>query len=646
MSQFVSQLYPQQQQPATTKHNPYEELPPADCGFVNNVRISDTPQQTPLQTPQQTPQQGYLNSDRCDYTYDGGSSGDVSPQCFQARSPPQVYNVTENSSSVGNSTPAPQSPLHDTHILRNGIPPALSLGTPSVANFQPTQRLPEGTLQPFLVSPPQTTLDSNMFQQQYIHQDGGSTPQRGANVQQCYQPTSPQWNTVENTVNQYQQPVSPPQQYAAHVSPPQQYQSPDSNSLLQGLNQPMSQVPLPTAINPIPSQAPPLSLGTPSVGMNTPVNQHINAPLPAAIKTLNGGIQTPPSTTPPAQIQVSTPHNHNGNQVVSPVCAPLSPTNGMYLTSPTHISSPASQPLSPVNGSFNSLPNGCNAPMLSLNGPAVSCTPQVCNQPPPTQVIPQSQYTPTTESILPGSSYTNSVSPQPTPKQEAPAAPAPASKKKVRTNYPSCGGRKIFVGQLPKDVTRNDLINLLGSFGEIQDVKILHDKKTGQGTGAAFVVFKKPECAVAAVSEMDKKLQLDGMSTRIQLRLAEGEFDSSTDVKLFIGQIPTNTTEKDLEVVFDHPDLLECALLMKDGKSRGCAFVRYRSKEAAELAVSKLHGKLVLEGSQIPITVNFAFTEADKRRRGKTGGHTAHSGSSSGYSSPSSAGSLQNKKYR
>ena len=641
MSQYSYRLPSQQQQPATTKHNPYEELLPADCG----------------------PKQFSTLHNECG-GHDGGSSGNVSPQCCQTTSPPQHYNATENSSSVGNSTPAPQSPLHDTNMMRNGMPPVISLGTPSVSGYgnlpptSPPQHFMSsdlrGTPQPFLSSPPQQYLDRSViaFQHNYNAHDGsiinnsqrciqqhcGGIDTSISAPQQCLQ-NPQQWRMPDSSGNvQCFQSVSPPQQYATHITtPPQQYQQTDC------------QVPLPTAITPLP-QAPPISLGAPSVGqqnfVSTPVNQHLNAPLPAAINL------TPPFRTPPSQIQTSVPFNVSPSQMGTPISS-----SGMPL-------SPNAQPMYQGSGSFGGA-QGINSPIVSPNGaatvnsslnnnnnmvyPQPSTSAVQLLAPQPAVSIPQSQYvvsgtsSSSSSSDLPVSSYTVPTTTPVAPKPEAPPAKAkakaPSSKKKVRTNYPSCGGRKIFVGQLPKNVTRTNLVDLLEEFGEIDDVKILHDKKTGQGTGAAFIVYKSPESARTAVRQMHQKIQLNGMSTRIQLRLAEGEFDSSTDLKLFVGQVPPQTTESHLQVIFDHQDLLECAVPLKDGKPRGCAFIRYSSKEAADLAIANFHEKLTLDGSQAPISVTYAFSEADKRRRGRTGGHTAQSSnSSSGYSSQSSAG--------
>eukprot|EP01059_Diplonema_ambulator_P004733 TRINITY_DN14467_c0_g1_i4.p2 TRINITY_DN14467_c0_g1~~TRINITY_DN14467_c0_g1_i4.p2 ORF type:complete len:159 (+),score=33.28 TRINITY_DN14467_c0_g1_i4:310-786(+) len=57
------------------------------------------------------------------------------------------------------------------------------------------------------------------------------------------------------------------------------------------------------------------------------------------------------------------------------------------------------------------------------------------------------------------------------------------------------------------------------------------------------------------------------------------------------------------------------AVLRKEGKSRGCAFVRYGSRKSAMDAIANLDGKVTLPGGQGPMTVKPANTEAEKRRR-------------------------------
>ena len=119
-----------------------------------------------------------------------------------------------------------------------------------------------------------------------------------------------------------------------------------------------------------------------------------------------------------------------------------------------------------------------------------------------------------------------------------------------------------------------------------------------------------------AVEKLHGRLQLPGMHTCMQVRLAEGEVDADKDVKLFVGQVPPHMEDIELRTVFQPMgQLLEVAILKKDGKSRGCAFVRFGSRDSAMLAIQQLDGKVTLPCGQSPMTVRFANTEAEKRKK-------------------------------
>jgi cold-inducible RNA-binding protein len=76
--------------------------------------------------------------------------------------------------------------------------------------------------------------------------------------------------------------------------------------------------------------------------------------------------------------------------------------------------------------------------------------------------------------------------------------------------------------------------------------------------------------------------------------------------KLYVGNLPFNTTENELQELFSQAGAVQEVTLMQDrftGKSRGFAFVTMSSDEEAQNAISKLNGH-AMEGRQL--TVNEA----------------------------------------
>ena len=76
--------------------------------------------------------------------------------------------------------------------------------------------------------------------------------------------------------------------------------------------------------------------------------------------------------------------------------------------------------------------------------------------------------------------------------------------------------------------------------------------------------------------------------------------------KLYVGNLPFNVTEPDLQDLFGQAGTVSDVMLVQDkftGKSRGFAFVTMSSEAEAESAIEQFHGK-ALEGR--PLTVNVA----------------------------------------
>jgi multiple RNA-binding domain-containing protein 1 len=62
---------------------------------------------------------------------------------------------------------------------------------------------------------------------------------------------------------------------------------------------------------------------------------------------------------------------------------------------------------------------------------------------------------------------------------------------------------KLFVRNLPFVTTDDDLLSLMKSYGEVEDVKVVRDKSTGASKGFALVHFKVAADAVAAFQALD-----------------------------------------------------------------------------------------------------------------------------------------------
>lgn len=58
---------------------------------------------------------------------------------------------------------------------------------------------------------------------------------------------------------------------------------------------------------------------------------------------------------------------------------------------------------------------------------------------------------------------------------------------------------KIYVGNLPYSATNQDLEEILGSYGNITEIKLISDRETGRSRGFGFVSFEDPQVIDAII---------------------------------------------------------------------------------------------------------------------------------------------------
>eukprot|EP01065_Artemidia_motanka_P023756 TRINITY_DN2841_c0_g2_i1.p1 TRINITY_DN2841_c0_g2~~TRINITY_DN2841_c0_g2_i1.p1 ORF type:complete len:599 (+),score=218.77 TRINITY_DN2841_c0_g2_i1:126-1799(+) len=185
-------------------------------------------------------------------------------------------------------------------------------------------------------------------------------------------------------------------------------------------------------------------------------------------------------------------------------------------------------------------------------------------------------------------------------------------------SHPSRGGRKLFVGQVPRTCSQEQLTQIMAQYGTVDEICVLKDKTTGQGKGCAFVVYSNRSEAEAAIKGLNGVYVIPPMTNPMQVSHADGELEEK-EPKLFVGMVPYKSSEDDIRAVFGHyGEIAEVALLRgPNGQSRGCAFVKYVSMESAQAAVQNLHGNFKMEGGTSALTVKLADSEKEKKKRQK-----------------------------
>lgn len=97
--------------------------------------------------------------------------------------------------------------------------------------------------------------------------------------------------------------------------------------------------------------------------------------------------------------------------------------------------------------------------------------------------------------------------------------------KRLKVSYSRPPGQdmkysNLYITNLPKNVTEEDMDNLFGEFGEIIQRTVLKDKITGMPRGVGFVRFSKTEEAQSAISALNGK-QLENAMLPLSIRVAE-----------------------------------------------------------------------------------------------------------------------------
>lgn len=178
---------------------------------------------------------------------------------------------------------------------------------------------------------------------------------------------------------------------------------------------------------------------------------------------------------------------------------------------------------------------------------------------------------------------------------------------------------KLFVGQLPNQFADHDLKTFFERFGEVVDAHVLTDKTSRLSKGCGFVGFANRESAEKAIAALHEKYCLQPGKRNLQVKFAgkeEAAKDSTDEWKLFVGMLAKTTDENRLRTIFEKHGPVKEVHVMRDGNqsSKGCAFVKYSTRDHAVAAISGLHEVFRDDGAPRNLTVKFAETKADRER--------------------------------
>mmetsp|Transcript_8915 Transcript_8915/g.16008 ORF Transcript_8915/g.16008 Transcript_8915/m.16008 type:complete len:442 (+) Transcript_8915:135-1460(+) len=211
---------------------------------------------------------------------------------------------------------------------------------------------------------------------------------------------------------------------------------------------------------------------------------------------------------------------------------------------------------------------------------------------------------------------------------------------------------KVFIGGLSRDTTDELLREHFSQFGELTDCVVIRDPETKRPRGFGFVAYDNPE-SVDAVMECYESHQIAGKWVEVKratareaaapsglalrapgmpgmasphgpmmmggrqygapmggympmaapMAMAAPSSEGSERNKVFIGGIPTETTDDALHAYFSQYGTLVDCVAMKDkatGRPRGFGFVQYDSPESVD-AVMQDYANHRIEGKWVEV---------------------------------------------
>lgn len=176
-----------------------------------------------------------------------------------------------------------------------------------------------------------------------------------------------------------------------------------------------------------------------------------------------------------------------------------------------------------------------------------------------------------------------------------------------KQSYTSETWNELFIKNLSYNTNQKKLKEYFSKFGEVEDVKIVLDKKTNKSKGVGFCRFKDPKSAAAAIKQKNK-LNLDGRQLTISYSNEKHENkkeNSSAPVQarnnknnnkfsIFVANLNFKSTEEGIKNFFKGCGKILDVRIAKNqnGKVKGFAHVDFDSKKSVELAMKKNNCRL------------------------------------------------------
>ncbi|XP_071922644.1 uncharacterized protein [Coffea arabica] len=163
---------------------------------------------------------------------------------------------------------------------------------------------------------------------------------------------------------------------------------------------------------------------------------------------------------------------------------------------------------------------------------------------------------------------------------------------------------KLYVAGVPKTATREDIGSVFAEHGNIVEIVLIRDKRTGQQGECCFVKYATIEEADRAIRALHDRYTFPGGVAPLTVRYADGQkerygsFDQQL-LKLYVGCVNKQSTDTEIEEIFSRFGIVEDVFIVRDEmrQHRGCAFVQFSRREMAVAAINGLHGSYIMRST-------------------------------------------------
>lgn len=163
----------------------------------------------------------------------------------------------------------------------------------------------------------------------------------------------------------------------------------------------------------------------------------------------------------------------------------------------------------------------------------------------------------------------------------------------------SISAKKLFVGGLSTQTTREQLISHFQHYGVIQECTLMQDRSTGRSRCFGFVTMRDKEVIERILSEEQvidgKKADCKHAVPKDITQTAEATANFRTK-KLFVGGLPPEVSLEEFREYFQQFGELEDSVVMLDRQTRrprGFGFVTFREEQAVDEVLRNYNNNLL-----------------------------------------------------